>query len=50
MYVKWIFSGGDRSFAYATPNSNDGYDSRIYEYDSIYLLNINDLIWKPRMV
>lgn len=33
MCVKRIFSGGDRSFAYTTSDTNDRYDCRIIEYD-----------------
>lgn len=35
MFVKRIFAGGDRSFAYTTTDSNNNtsYDARIFEYD-----------------
>lgn len=32
MYVKRLFSGGDHSFAFATPNSSESYDDRAVEY------------------
>lgn len=32
MYVKRLFSGGDHSFAFATPNNSESYDDRAVEY------------------
>lgn len=32
VFIKRIFSGGDRSFAFTTPNNSDSYDSRTVEY------------------
>lgn len=34
MYVKRLFSGGDHSFAFATPNNSESYDDRAVEYVS----------------
>lgn len=43
MYVKRLFSGGDHSFAFATPNNSEsGYDDRAFEYVSFlfYILSL----------
>lgn len=47
MFVKRIFSGGDRSFAYTTTDSNNNtsYDARIFEYDQ-FLLKFSFLIFE----
>lgn len=48
MFVKRIFSGGDRSFAYTTTDSNNNtsYDARIFEYDNFFYQNYLLLIFE----